>query len=115
LWEIIDSDPEDTFFLPDFQGVLTLMSSIDWHPMVTQDQNLKIIRFYLQIIEEAFLSFTFSEEIVESVTKQILKSQSEGLQIQQILLKLMFRLSDKVMYIEEINKLGVFWEMINEK
>lgn len=61
LWEIVDSDPEDTFFLPDFQAVLGLMASIDWRHLLTETQYLKVIGFYLQIIEEAFLSFTFSE------------------------------------------------------
>jgi hypothetical protein len=39
LWEIIDSDPEDTFFLPDFQKILTLIASISWTPIVTEEQN----------------------------------------------------------------------------
>lgn len=51
LWEIVDSDPEDTFFLPDFQAVLGLMASIDWRSMLTEAQYRKIIGFYLQIIE----------------------------------------------------------------
>lgn len=51
LWEIVDSDPEDTFFLPDFQAILGLMVSIDWRPMLTETQYLKIIGFYLKIIE----------------------------------------------------------------
>jgi hypothetical protein len=35
LWEVIDSDPEDTFFLPDFQKVLALIASFDWKSLVT--------------------------------------------------------------------------------
>lgn len=115
LWDIVDSDPEDTFFLPDFQAVLGMMASIDWSPLLTEAQYLKIIGFYLQIIEEAFLSFTFSEETIDSLTTQIAASQLSGLKIQRLLMKLMFKLSDKVMYIEEFERMKAYWEMVKEE
>lgn len=36
LWEIVDSDPEDTFFLPDFQTVLGIMAKIEWRPLLSE-------------------------------------------------------------------------------
>ena len=36
LWEIVDSDPEDTFFLPDFQTVLGMMAKIEWRPLLSE-------------------------------------------------------------------------------
>jgi hypothetical protein len=71
LWEIINADPEDTFFLPDFQNILELMTKITWKKVIEGELLVQFYSFYFKIIEEGFFSYSISQEIIESIINTI--------------------------------------------
>lgn len=51
--EIMEADPEDTFFIPAFKELLRLIINVDWSKLkLIPEQLAKIVKFELVVVEE---------------------------------------------------------------
>ncbi len=90
------------------------MLSIPWKQLLSKEHLIKIMNFYFTIVEESLLSDTFGYEMLDSFTKEIAEFQKIGFSIHKQLLKLLYNLSSKVSYIEEMGKVVIFWDLLHE-
>lgn len=116
LWQVLAADPEDTFHIPSFRRFLKHVINIKWQSLLLGGEEYnKIIRFYFCVVEESLLSYTFGEQVLEVLVKKLESLENTTSVFQRLLLGMMFRLSDKVVFVEQIQQLVALWAIIDEK
>ena len=114
LREVIEADPEDTFFLPSFPDFLREVIAVDWNEMLPDKQQLNsIIKFELIVIEECLLALTFGEDILRDCVNKCRNYLAQQ-EFQAHLLWTLFRLSEKVVFIEDYQLVAALWSYLEE-